>query len=280
MSDARRFIKMDGTGNDFVVFDARQEPLSLSAEEVRQLAARDNVATQGADQVIVIEPAQNPAADAFMRIYNADGGEVQACGNATRAVGWWLAHVLHQKTVQLQTGAGLLEVSYEGEEVTVDMGLPGLHWKEIPLAEEVDTLHLDVHEGTLFNPVAVGMGNPHMVFFVGNTEEVDFSAGDLGTRLEHHPLFPEGTNVGLVQVVSAAVLRLRVWERGVGETKACGTGACAALVAAHRRGFIGREALVDMHGGTLAITWQGNGHILMCGPVNQQFEGVVDFQAA
>ncbi|MHA1113927.1 MAG: diaminopimelate epimerase [Alphaproteobacteria bacterium] len=273
---ATPFLKMHGLGNDFVVFDARQTPLVLSPVQTRALA--DRRFGVGCDQVIAIEPAPANAADAdaFMRIFNADGGEVNACGNATRCVAHFLMAENGRTSVAIATGAGVLTASRAGAaSITVDMGAARDGWRDIPLAREADTLHLPIEEGPLADPAAVDMGNPHAVFFAADADAVDLA--QFGPILEHHPLFPDRANIEVVQVLAPDRLRVRVWERGAGLTRACGTGACAALVAAHRRGLAERRAEILLDGGALAIDWhEEDGHVLMTGPVATSFAGAVE----
>ncbi len=266
------FTKMHGLGNDFVIIDARVHPVALDDAWARALADRHTGI--GCDQVIVIEPARN-GADAFMRIRNADGGEVAACGNAARCVAVILAGESGRTTARIETLAGVLEAKIrDSRTVTVDMGEPALDWQAIPLAREQDTIGLDVASLPLDNPVAVNMGNPHAVFFVDDAEAIDLAV--LGPVLEHHPMFPERANIGVAQVLADDRLRLRVWERGAGITLACGTGACAAAVAAHRRGLAGRAVEVVLDGGKLAIEWRADGHVVMTGPVAVSFSGRIE----
>jgi diaminopimelate epimerase len=267
------FTKMHGLGNDFVVIDARDRPIALKPESVRAIAARRTGV--GCDQLIVMEPAADKAtADVFMRIHNADGGEVDACGNATRCVAALLMAEGGNGTVQIQTGAGILAAkAAKGGAVTVDMGRPGLTWQEIPLAHEADTLHLDLAAGPLADPAAASMGNPHCVFFVDDLDAIPLEA--LGPELEHHDLFPERANIGVAQIIDDVTMLLRVWERGVGLTLACGTGACAAAVSAHRRGLTGRRVGVQVDGGTLAIEWRDDDHVTMTGPAAISFMGTL-----
>jgi diaminopimelate epimerase len=264
------FLKMHGLGNDFVVIDARRRKLALAAESARRIADRHTGV--GCDQLIVIEPARAGLADAFMRIVNADGGEVAACGNATRCVADLIMREKQVSHVVIETDAGLLDAEAAGGgRVSVDMGPARLDWRDIPLALPADMLALDLAVGPLAGPTAVNVGNPHAVFFVANAEAIDLAA--LGPVIERHPLFPERTNVEVVEQLSASRLRMRVWERGVGITRACGTGACAAVVAASRRGLTGREAEVVLDGGTLAIAWGKDNHVIMTGPVATSFTG-------
>src|SRR5262249_42297181 len=226
-------------------------------------------------QFIVIEPPKNGRADAAMRIHNADGGEVEACGNASRCVAQLLMHEQQKDRVAIDTPGGVIVAEDAGGgQIAVDMGPARLEWREIPLARAMDTLHLDLTLGSLSNPVAVNVGNPHAVFFVPSAETIDLET--LGPQLERHALFPERCNVEVATVLSPARIRMRVWERGVGITRACGTGACATLVAAARRGLTGRKAAVVLDGGPLEIEWTGDGHVRMTGPVATSFTGVLD----
>jgi diaminopimelate epimerase len=269
----RSFIKMHGLGNDFVVIDARAQPLALDAEQARAIA--DRKTGVGCDQFIVIEPARNGRADAAMRIRNADGGEVEACGNASRCVARLLMREQSKSRVVLDTAAGIIVAEDRGQgRVAVDLGPARLEWQDIPLARAVDTLHLDLELGPLRDPVAVNVGNPHAVFFVPDAEALDLAT--LGPQLERHALFPQRCNVEAATVLSPTRIRMRVWERGTGITRACGTGACATLVAAVRRGLSERKADVVLDGGTLEIEWLANGHVRMTGPVATSFTGTLD----
>jgi diaminopimelate epimerase len=267
------FIKMHGLGNDFVVLDARRRALKL--DEARARAIADRRTGVGCDQLLIIEPSRNGHADAFLSIFNSDGGEVSACGNGTRCAGALLMREKGRDKVVLETRAGLLTASAEaGGQISVDMGEARLDWADIPLSRPQDTLHMEVGVGRMQDPVGVNMGNPHAVFFVEDAEQIDLSK--VGPVLEYDPLFPERVNVEAVQVLSRSRLRMRVWERGAGITLACGTGACAALVAAARRGLTGREAEVVLDGGTLKIEWRADGHVIMTGPVSVSFSGTID----
>lgn len=264
------FTKMHGLGNDFVVLDARQTPITLSTAQARLLANRRRGV--GCDQIIVIEPPQN-GGDAFMRIINADGSEVEACGNATRCVASTL--MAEQKTTHLvvETRAGSLS-AMKAEEglVTVDMGPALTEWRAIPVAKECDTLHMPLQQGVLSDPVGTSMGNPHATFFVADAEDIPLS--DLGPLLENDPFFPARANIGVASLEGKDRLRLRVWERGAGLTQACGSGACAAAVAAARRGLTGRHVTVRTDGGELILNWREDGHVLMTGPVAVSFVGL------
>jgi diaminopimelate epimerase len=273
---SRSFVKMNGLGNDFVVVEARGAAFRPTPEEVRAIADREDGI--GCDQLIAIEPSGE--ADAFMRIWNADGGEVSACGNASRCVGWLLMQASGASQATIATRSGLLRAWDAGPKaVTVDMGAPGLNWTDIPLAEEMDTRGIELQVGPidaphLHTPGCVSMGNPHVVFFVADAAKAPVR--EVGPMIEHHMLFPEGVNVGFAEVQAPDRIRFRVWERGAGETKACGTGACAALVAASRRGLTGRRASVVLDGGTLKIDWrEDDGHVLMSGAIAVEGTGVL-----
>ena len=265
------FFKMHGLGNDFVVLDFRRGAIPLGAEAVRRLA--DRRTGIGCDQVILLEPPRHPAAQVLMRIRNADGSEAEACGNASRCV----ADLLHRETqdprVRIETVAGLLEAEARADRsFAVDMGPARTAWYEIPLVRAMDTDRVDLTSGPLTEAVCTSIGNPHATFFVDDVDTIDLAA--IGPALEHHPLFPERANIGVAEIRGPRTIRLRVWERGAGITRACGTGACAALVAAHRRGLTERRAAVELDGGTLDIAWREDGHVIMTGPATLSFEGV------
>ena len=269
------FLKMHGLGNDFVVFDARRSPLTLSKGQVCALA--DRRTGIGCDQVIVIDRAAQ--ADAAMRIFNADGSEVESCGNAARCVGSLLLSEAQQPRIHLDTTGGrLLCMAAEDGEIAVDMGLPRLGWRDIPLARESDTqnLVLDV-AGQRLKASAVSMGNPHCILFVDDAQGA--AVTELGPLIEHHPLFPARTNVEFVQVISRTHLRMRVWERGVGITRACGTGACASAVAAACAALAERELDIELDGGRLHIDWRKDDHVIMSGPVRLVYSGEIALEA-
>ncbi|HZU89883.1 MAG TPA: diaminopimelate epimerase [Stellaceae bacterium] len=264
------FVKMHGLGNDFVVLDARARPLVLDDAAARALADRHTGI--GCDQLVLIEPPRDPAADAFLRIRNADGGEAAACGNATRCVALLLGRERGLRRVRIETLAGLIDAEIlPDERVAVDMGPARTAWREIPLAREMDTARVELALGPLMAPVCTNIGNPHATFFVADAEAVDLAA--LGPVLEHDPLFPERANIGVAALFDRRRLRLRVWERGVGLTRACGTAACAALVAACRRDLAERRATVVLDGGALDILWRDDGHVVMTGPAATAFVG-------
>ncbi len=267
------FFKMHGLGNDFVVLDFRRSAISLGAAAARRLA--DRRTGIGCDQVILLELPRHPAARVLMRIRNADGSETEACGNATRCVADLLLRETRERWVQIETVAGLLEAESRADgSFAVDMGRARTAWHEIPLSRAMDTDLVDLTSGPLTGAICTNIGNPHATFFVDDVDAVDLEA--LGPALEHHPLFPERANIGVAEIRSPRTIRLRVWERGAGITRACGTGACAALVAAHRRGLTERRAAVELDGGTLDIAWREDGHVIMTGPAKLSFEGTFD----
>ncbi len=258
---------MHGAGNDFVILDARLSALPITPEGARWLADR-NLGV-GADQIIRLEPT--PDADVFMRILNPDGSEAGACGNATRCVARLIFEETGRAEAVVQTISGLLPVRRTTAGlIEADMGPARLGWESVPLGRAMDTLHLDLPG----DPAACNMGNPHATFFVADLATIDVA--ERGPRLEHDPLFPNRANIGFAQILSPEEIRLVVWERGAGITQACGSGACATLVNAHRRGLTGRRALVHLPGGTLTITWREDGHVLMEGPTALSFLGELD----
>jgi diaminopimelate epimerase len=269
------FIKMHGLGNDFVVLDDRDGKLNLSLDQARAIA--DRRLGVGCDQLIVLEPSEN--ADVFMRIRNPDGGEAEACGNATRCIASQLMAETGSDKVVIETVAGLLEATDAGDGLySVDMGPANLDWDQIPLAREMDTLHVEVRaapaSGQVYgDPVAVNMGNPHAVFFVDDVDAVDLK--NVGPILEHDPVFPERANISFAQILSNGAIRMRVWERTAGITLACGSAACAVLVAAARRDLTARAAGVILDGGTLNISWREDGHVMMTGPVATSYAGIL-----
>ncbi|MBQ0818397.1 MAG: diaminopimelate epimerase [Hyphomicrobiaceae bacterium] len=271
------FRKMNGLGNDFVVLDSRARALALAPEIVRVIADRKEGI--GCDQLIALEPSDK--ADVFMRIWNADGGEVEACGNAARCVAAVIATEQGRSQVSIETEDQMLGAAVGGDgNVTIDMGVPRLAWDEIPLAEPFhDTSRIELQAGpidapVLHSPGAVNVGNPHALFFVEDTEAIDLAG--IGPMLECHPLFPERANISLVQVMSPDHLKVRTWERGAGLTRACGTAACASAVAAVRRDLAGRKVTVSLPGGDLVIEWrEADGHVLMTGPYELDFEGTL-----
>lgn len=266
------FIKMQGLGNDFVIIDHRTQPIALSKQQLRHLADRRRGI--GCDQVIVMRKASSSLADLAISIYNPDGSEAQACGNGTRCVASLVMEEGQgQDHLIVESVAGLLDAERKDDLIQVDMGLARLDWREIPLSQACDTAHLPLELGPLKDGVAVNVGNPHAVFFVDAVETV--ALAELGPILEHHPLFPERANIEIVSVLNPKRLRMRVWERGAGITEACGSGACAAAIAAHRRGLSQRQVKVELDGGELSIEWMKDNHVKMSGPATMSFAGQI-----
>ena len=264
-----RFTKMHGLGNDFVVLDAREGPLPpVDAALARALCNRHEGI--GCDQLIVV--SGSASADVAMRIFNPDGSEVAACGNATRAVA-----LREGGPVRIETGAGILSALPGDEGIAVEMGRPAFAWQEIPLAFAMDTLVMPLAWGALAGPSAVNVGNPHLVFFVADCDAVPLET--LGPEIEHDPLFPERINVNVDTVLARSALELRVWERGAGLTLACGTGACASAVAAMRRGLVDRAVTVTLPGGSLHIEWRRDDMMVMKGPAVESFRGSFEASA-
>jgi diaminopimelate epimerase len=269
------FVKMHGCGNDFVIMDERLEPLALSP--ARAAAIADRHTGIGCDQLVLIQTA-GPGADASIRILNPDGSEAGACGNATRCVAEVLSRETGKTSIVIRTISGDLPAFLRPDgQIQVDMGPARLDWTEIPLSRPMDTLRLDLSADAVAEPAAASMGNPHATFFVADLDAIPIVR--IGPRLEHDRLFPQRANIGFAQVLDAATIRLRVWERGAGLTLACGSGACAALVNAHRRGLTNRRARVILDGGALEIEWRDDGHVLMTGPVATAFTGQIDQSA-
>ena len=264
------FHKMHGLGNDFVIVDQRSGKLSLSPEQISRIGDRRHGV--GFDQLLCLEPSDK--ADVFMRVFNPDGSEAGVCGNGTRCVARLMMEEHGLSHVAIETRAGVLEATPGLLGYTVDMGRPGQSWDEIPLSRAMDTLALDIEAGPLKQPTAVSMGNPHAVFFVDDADAVPLD--ELGPELEHHPLFPDRANIGVATVRDRDTIRLRVFERGAGITSACGSGACAALVAAVRRDLTAHTASVCLDGGRLRITWGEDGRVKMTGPATHAFKGTFD----
>lgn len=271
----RPFAKMNGLGNEILVVDLRDGG-SVTPSEARALAQRSETRF---DQLMALHPRRDGVA-AFMRIYNADGSEVSACGNGTRCVAWLLMRDAGVRDLVLETGAGLLLCSAgeEPDQVTVDMGAPRFGWADIPLAEAfADTRAIELQLGPieaplLHSPSVANVGNPHAIFWVDDLSKVDLRRS--GPLLENHPLFPERANISLAKVTSKSAITLKVWERGAGLTLACGTAACAAAVSAARTRRTGRDVVVTLPGGPLRIVWrEGDDHILMSGPATLEHEG-------
>ena len=262
------FTKMHGAGNDFVILDERVCPLDLTDAQIRHIA--DRRLGIGCDQLIRLRPASDPAADVLMIIHNTDASMSGTCGNATRCVAALVAGE-DEDEVTVETLAGLLPSRIlQNGEVTVDMGVPRLAPGEVGLPDGTDTLHVPLPG----DPAACSLGNPHATLFVAELDGVDVARE--GAALEHHPMFEQGANVGFAQIENHERIRLRVWERGAGLTLACGSGACAALVNAHRRRLAGRRAAIMLEGGTLGVEWrEADNHVLMTGPVATSFKGTI-----
>ena len=271
------FRKMNGLGNDFVVLDARAHAIPMNTAIAQAISNRQTGI--GCDQLIIIEA--DPAADAFMRIRNCNGDEVDACGNATRCIGDILMHEQNASSVTIRTNAGMLECSRTSTPgiITADMGRPKLQWDQIPIAEEMDTRLIELQIGPIDNPIlhspgVVNVGNPHCIFWVEDVDAPDLET--IGPMLEYHPMFPQRANISLAHVSSRTDITLKVWERGAGLTRACGSAACAALVAAVRRKFTERKATIHLPGGSLTIEWrEHDSHILMSGPFEYEFDGTL-----
>ncbi len=271
------FRKMNGLGNDFVVLDARKKPLAVSEAQARAIA--DRKTGIGCDQLIVLE--NSTRAEVRMRIWNAEGGEVQSCGNASRCIADLLFDEQHTTTASIETKGGMLVAKKAGPLlVTIDQGKPKFDWKDIPLSEPfADTRHIELQYGPIDNPLihspsVVNVGNPHCIFWVDDLDVVDL--GRAGPMLENHPMFPERANISFAKVVARDHVILKVWERGAGLTKACGTAACATMAAGFRLKLIDAKCRVTLPGGDLFMAInEENGHILMTGPVEYEFDGVL-----
>ena len=271
------FRKMNGLGNDFVVLDARAQHLAITEISAKRIADRNTGI--GCDQLIVLEKSAD--FDVRMRIWNAEGGEVQSCGNASRCIADLLFDENGTSTATISTKGGLLIASKAGDKmVTVDQGIPKFAWKDIPLSEPfADTRHIEMQYGPIDHPLihspsVVNVGNPHCIFWVDDLDIVDL--GRAGPMLENHPLFPERANISFAKVVARDHIILRVWERGAGLTKACGTAACATMAAGHRIKIIDAKCKITLPGGDLHMAIrESDGHVMMTGPVAYEFDGVL-----
>jgi diaminopimelate epimerase len=263
------FVKMHGLGNDFVVLDGRATALP-EIDGTAAAALSDRHTGIGCDQLILLE--RSATADFRMRIFNPDGGEVESCGNATRAVG-----LLHGSQAVIETKGGMLQTTPTDGGISVEMGVPSFEWDRIPLAYAMDTLRMPVGWEELEGPTAVNVGNPHVIFFVPDCEALDLAR--LGPLIEHDPLFPQRINVNAATVTARDAIRLRVWERGAGLTRACGTGACATAIGAMRLGLVDRRVTVTLPGGPLLIEWRDDGQIVMAGAATESFRGTFDAAA-
>ncbi len=278
MSDGNiAFRKMNGLGNDFVVIDAREDKIEITKQRARAIA--DRKTGIGCDQLIVI--SNSVFADVRMRIWNGEGGEVESCGNAARCIADILLDERQADTVSIETLGGLLLCGRSGDGlIWVDMGAPSFHWTEIPLAEEFhDTTRIELQIGPIDNPAlhtpsVVNVGNPHAIFWVDDVEACDLAK--MGPLLENHPVFLQRANISLAKVIDEEHIVLKVWERGAGLTRACGTAACAATAAAARKGLTGRNVVVTLPGGDLQISWrEEDDHIIMTGPFSYDFDGIL-----
>jgi diaminopimelate epimerase len=272
------FRKMNGLGNEIVVVDVRGRKNVISPAVARAVAEQPQ---SRFDQMMVLHDPRSAGTEAFVRIWNADGSEAEACGNGMRCVGWIVAGQSGRKALKFETVAGVLDVSVADiERITVDMGSPKFGWKDIPLSEPFhDTRAIELQIGPIDKPIlhspsVVNVGNPHAVFWVEDVSVYDL--GRIGPLLENHPIFPERANISLARIASPTTITVRTWERGAGLTKACGSAACAALVCAARKGLTGRRATVTLPGGPLLIEWRADDRIVMTGPVELEHEGVLD----
>ncbi|WP_260921653.1 diaminopimelate epimerase [Novosphingobium sp. 9] len=262
------FTKMHGLGNDFVVLDAREGRAPLPPIDAAFAAAIAHRHTGiGCDQLIVLQPSET--CNFTMRIFNADGSEVEACGNATRAVG-----LLHGTPARIETRGGVVSTRPDAAGISVEMGKPRFDWEAIPLGYPMDTHAMPVAWEELVNPIAVNVGNPHVIFFVADPYAIDMAR--LGPLVETDPLFPERINVNVAAITARDAITLRVWERGAGLTLACGTGACATAIGAMRRGLVDRRVTVTLPGGPLVIEWREDDEIVMTGPAVEAYRGSFD----
>jgi diaminopimelate epimerase len=278
MSKGIAFHKMNGLGNEIVIVDLRGSTRQFKADEVRAIAARP---ASRFDQMMVLHDAADPVSEAFVRIYNSDGSEAEACGNGMRCVAWLLAAATGRKALKFETKAGMLGARVASiDRISVEMGRPRFDWRQIPLAEPFhDTRAIELQIGPIDRPIlhspsVVNVGNPHAVFWVEDVEAYDL--GRIGPLLENHPIFPERANISLARVVARSAMTVRTWERGAGLTRACGSAACAATVCAARRGLTERRVTVTLPGGALEIDWAADGGMLLTGPVEEEHAGVLE----
>jgi diaminopimelate epimerase len=272
------FRKMNGLGNEILVVDLRGSKHVLTPELARGIAERPG---SRFDQMMVLHDPTDAGTDAYVRIYNSDGSQAEACGNGMRCVGWTVAQDTGRKELKFETKAGLVDVTVGSPDlITVDMGRPRFGWQEIPLSgPAVDTTAVDVPIEPIPHPAlpaasVVNIGNPHAVFWVDDPDSYDLAG--IGPKLEAHPLFPERANISLARVSSPSAIGLRVWERGAGLTRACGSAACAAAVCGHRKGLTGRRVTVTLPGGPLEIEWRADDRIFMTGPVEFEYDGALE----
>ena len=272
------FAKMNGLGNEIVLVDLRGSTHVFTAGEARAIAARPQ---SRFDQMMVLHDPRTAGTEAYVRIYNTDGSEAEACGNGMRCVGWRVSQQTGRKDLVFETRAGVLDVTVASiARITVDMGRPRFGWQDIPLAEPFhDTRTIELQIGPIDKPIlhspsVVNVGNPHAVFWVEDVAAYDL--GRIGPMLENHPIFPDRANISLAHVTAPDAITLRVWERGAGLTKACGSAACATAVCAARKKLTGRKVTVTLPGGPLEIEWRADDHILMTGPVELEHEGALE----
>ena len=267
------FIKMHGLGNDFVILDFRLASINLQPQDISLIADRKRGV--GCDQVVMMLPSQDDVADIFIKIFNSDGSETFACGNASRCVAFILMQELKKDHVTLETMAGLLDAELRsGANIALNIGKARFNWKDIPLSESLDTAHVSLPKVKFRDGFAVNLGNPHIVFFENNVEGLDLKKD--GPKIENHKFFPERVNVSFAQVITKNKLRLRVWERGAGETMACGTGACAAVAASFKKNLTDSKVHVLLDGGSLDVEFLDDERLLMIGNVATVFDGVLD----
>jgi len=271
---------MHGLGNDFVVIDGRKNGFKASEKFLRSVSNRKRGV--GCDQFVILRQPIAPTADVYLEMYNADASPLGACGNATRCIAQMMFAELGRKNCIIETVAGLLSTWEDPTGlIAVDFGAPRLAWNEIPLARDVDTLHVPITYSSLSTPCCVSMGNPHAVFFVPDVTAIDLTT--VGAPLEHDAIFPDRCNIEIAQILAPDQIRMRVWERGTGITEACGSGACATLVAAVRRGISARRATIILDGGELVIEWrEDTNHVIMIGPASLSYSGALasDFGTA
>lgn len=267
------YFKMNGAGNEIVMLDLRDHHVLVTPEAARTIAAREG---SFFDQLMVLLPPKSDGTAAYVEIWNNDGSRSGACGNGTRCIAGMEFDRLSVDEAVFETEAGLLKTIRKGAEISVDMGVPKFNWADIPLSEQAEDttaikLAYEGHGVRLENPSCANMGNPHAIFWVDNTD--DYNLSQIGPELEHHDMFPEKANISFAQVISREQIRLRVWERGAGETKACGSAACAVAVSAARTGRTGRSVRISLPGGMLNLLWREDDHVIMTGPWELEHSG-------
>ncbi|MCK5395184.1 MAG: diaminopimelate epimerase [Gammaproteobacteria bacterium] len=270
------FTKMHGLGNDFVVINAISQTINLSSEQIKAIA--DRHFGVGCDQLLLVEKSEHDDAEFRYRIFNADGGEVEQCGNGARCFAMFVREqgLTTNSVISVETARGLIELIVNGDQVTVNMGIPDFNPVSLPFLEEnqAETYDLMVND-VVYAIGAVSVGNPHAVMLVDDIDGIDIDT--LGKAIESHPMFPNRVNAGFVQIINRSEIRLRVYERGVGETRACGTGACAAVAVGRLRNKLDEQVTVHLHGGDLNISWSGEGYaLLMTGPATTVFQGKIN----